>query len=984
MKTRSLARVVVALSIGLALGTNALWSQSTPVAARQPLDHSAYELWRRIISPALSDNGKFAVWVQANPEADGTLHVRSLASDAVQIIDRGEQPRISEDSRYLLFLIKPQRAAVHKARRDRVKAEQMPTDSLGILDVSDGRVTRVARIRSFKVPEEAAGWVAYLLEKGPAPDTTRADSAKTEPLVGPAGRVGGRAESAQPQTSEAGAQPQAKKNEKKKEDGTTLVVRNLNTGEERRINYVTTYAFAESGARLAYTRSTKRGTGDGAYVFELGTGKTIALLEGKGDYKQVVFDELGNQVAFLTNRDDYEAEAPAFALYHWTLRQPSARAVARLGSPGLPADWAPSEYAQPTFSESGRRLFFGSAPRPIPEPGDSLADDQKVKIDVWHWQDPYLQPMQLRQADQEKRRTYRAVVHLRDGKLVQLATLDMPSVVLAGGGDPDVALGSSDLPYRQLISWDTDYEDIYVVDVRTGARMRVLEKARPARISPEGRYLYWYSREDEAWYVQSTVGGRPMNVSARIPHIMYNEEYDVPALPSAYGSPGWTTNDRTLLIYDKFDIWEVDPLGRSARNITDGVGRHQNLRFRYVRLNPEERAIDPAQSILLSAFHLYTKQDGYFRDRVSGNSEPKRLLLEDRALGQLQKAEDADVLMLTRSTFKEFPDLWVAGPEFQNMRRLSDANPQQANYTWGTAELVEWRSGEGQTLQGVLYKPDDFDPNRQYPMIVYFYEKLSDNLHSHFIPAPGGSSINISFYVSRGYLVFTPDIPYRIRYPGQSAVNSVVPGVLSLMSRGFVDPQRVGIQGHSWGGYQAAYLVTRTNMFRVAQAGAPVVNMTSAYGGIRWGTGRSRMMQYEKQQSRIGRSLWDAPMQFIENSPLFWADKIQTPVLMVHNDEDGAVPWEQSIEFFVALRRLQKPAWLLVYNGEDHVVRRIQNQKDFATRMQQFFDHYLKDTPAPVWLTEGVPAVLKGRTLGLELEQPANKPVMEEAVRNRN
>ncbi len=204
-------------------------------------------------------------------------------------------------------------------------------------------------------------------------------------------------------------------------------------------------------------------------------------------------------------------------------------------------------------------------------------------------------------------------------------------------------------------------------------------------------------------------------------------------------------------------------------------------------------------------------------------------------------------------------------------------------------------------------------------------------------------------------------------YPGESAFDCIVPGVLSIVAKGFVDPARIGVQGHSWGGYQIAYLVTKTNIFAAAEAGAPVVNMTSAYGGIRWGTGMSRMFQYERTQSRIGGTLWEKLPRYIENSPLFWADKVETPVLMLHNDEDTAVPWYQGIEYFVALRRLNKPVWMLNYNGEPHGLRKYQNQKDWQLRMQQFFDHYLMDAPAPVWLAEGVPAVKKGRTLGLEL-----------------
>jgi dipeptidyl aminopeptidase/acylaminoacyl peptidase len=328
------------------------------------------------------------------------------------------------------------------------------------------------------------------------------------------------------------------------------------------------------------------------------------------------------------------------------------------------------------------------------------------------------------------------------------------------------------------------------------------------------------------------------------------------------------------------------------------------------------------------------------------------------------------VLLFTRSSFQRFGDLWVADSKFFEMKQVSRTNPQQKEYLWGSAELIEWTSLEGTALQGILYKPENFDASRKYPMIVHFYERSSDSLHSHMIPAPSSSSINRTFYVSRGYVVFVPDIPYRVGYPGQSAVNAILPGVSHLIDQGFVDKDHIGVQGHSWGGYQVAYLATKTRLFAAAEAGAPVSNMTSAYGGIRWSTGLSRMWQYEKAQSRIGGTLWDSTQKYLENSPLFRADQIYTPLLILHNDEDGAVPWYQGIELFVALRRLGRACWLFNYNGEAHSVRKDHNKRDWTVRLQQFFDHYLKDAPAPVWLAEGVPAIKKGKDFGLDLTKP--------------
>jgi len=647
------------------------------------------------------------------------------------------------------------------------------------------------------------------------------------------------------------------------------------------------------------------------------------------------------------------------------------RALAIQGMAGLPSGWWVSEHGDVEFSEEGNRLFFGTAPRPEAESDEEIPEWEEVKLDVWNWKDPLLQPNQLVQRNRELERTYTAAVQLRNGNVVQLATADIPNINVRDGED-DVYLGQSNLPYRQQISWDSPgYNDYFIVDAETGDRRMIMEgfQGGGVQLSPDEKYVTWWDGTDKGWFALSVDGGMPVNISSTIPHRVDNELHDWPMLPSSYGSAGWTEEDKEFLIYDRHDIWAVDPSGRAApRNVTDGVGRAQNVMYRYVRLDPDADAIDPDEPMLLSAFDRTTKASGYARDHVAGDGQPAMIMMDDYRFGAPRKAEDSDVIMFTRESFGEFRDLWVTSDaSFRDRQKVSNANPQMDEFLWGTSELVHWRSTDGLPLDGMIFKPENFDPNKQYPMMVYFYEKMSDGLHSHRAPTPGGSSINVSFYVSRGYVVFVPDIHYRVGYPGESAMDCVVSGVLSVLEKGYVDPARVGVQGHSWGGYQIAYMITQTDIFAAAEAGAPVSNMTSAYGGIRWQSGRSRMMQYEKSQSRIGGTLWEATPRYIANSPLFWADKVNTPVLMLHNDEDGAVPWYQGIEFFVALRRLGQPTWMLNYNGEAHGLRKYPNRKDWQQRMQQFFDYYLMDAPAPVWLAEGVPATMKGKTLGLEL-----------------
>lgn len=957
LKTNLLFALVLALPVTLSAQT------------RKPMDHDVHDIWNTISQRAISNDGAWVFLSVGPEEKDRELRIRRLDGDRSYVVDRGEAAAFSADARYVVTRIKAFRDSVKQGKRDKLKPDKMPKDSLGVVSLETGKVDRIARVKSYKMPRVRGDWLAYLHEKSiEQPDSMKADEKS-------ASEKGSEEESEEPEKKEEKAAketPDKKPNEKKdrkKTEGTELVLRRLSTGEETAYEHVVAYDFAEVGNWIVFTTASKDSSADGISAVHTATGERVVLLEGPGDYKGAVIDSAGTQVAFLSNRDSFAADQPAFTLYHWEAKSRKVRSLARAGTPGVPEGWWVSEHGKLSFSQDGKRLFFGTSPRPEADPEEEVAEDEKVVLDVWHWKDPLLQPNQLKRLKDEKNRSYQAVVHLKSGKVVQLATRDIPDIRLGSQGNADVCLGLSALPYRQLVSWDTRYYDAYLIDVTSGGSRRILTRTRHRpSLSPESTYAFWWDHEDARWMAMDVRKRRAFEISSGIPYPLFREDHDTPSDPGAYGSAGWTADDASFLIYDRHDIWETDPKGkRQPRNLTAGAGRADSLRFRYVRLDRDERSRDPKQPFLLATHSYRTKAGGFHRASFSGDAPPRQLILEDRLFSNPTKARDADRFLLTRSRFDEFPDLYVSDPDFSRLEKVSDVNPQQDDYLWGTAELTAWTSLDGDRLQGMLFKPEGFDPGRTYPMIVYFYERMSHILHRYAFPRPNRSSIVPSFYTSRGYVVFMPDIRFKTGFPGESAVNAVIPGVTHLIDQGFVDPDRIGVQGHSWGGYQIAYLVTRSDIFAAAEAGAPVSNMVSAYGGIRWGSGLSRMMQYEKSQSRIGGSLWEAPTRYLENSPIFWADKVKTPLLMMHNDQDGAVPWYQGIEMFVALRRLGKPVWMLNYNGEEHVLKKMQNKKDFTIRLQQFFDHYLKGAPAPVWLAEGIPAVQKGKTLGLEV-----------------
>jgi dipeptidyl aminopeptidase/acylaminoacyl peptidase len=920
-------------------------------AQKKPITHDVYDSWKSIQGTKLSRDGVWVAYALALQDGDGELVVRNLKTNAEYRAPRGRDPVITPDSRFVVFSKAPVKADVDQARKARKKADEMPKPGVGVVDLSNGQVTTIAEhVKSFRVAEDPVRLVAYLTAPEPA-DVTRGDGTR------------------RPQPSD---EQDGKPRPKKHEPGTDLIIRDLATGTQATVAEVTEYVVSKDGSAIAYSVSSKTPANDGAFLRRVADGSTKTLLTGQGNYKGFAFDGKAAQLAFISDRDDYAAKASRFKLYHATTDGASASEL-RVPSESRAGPISVSEYGRLEFSKDGGRLFFGTAAPPRPEPDDA---QDLIKVDIWHYKDPELQPMQKVRADEERRRNFRAMMTLADKRFTQLATPDMPEVRT---NDSARALGSSDVPYQQLVSWDGSYDDYYLVTLSDGSRQKILDKANfQASMSPGGNYVLYFEEKDDQWYVVRTSDGTKVNLTGKLGVKFQSETDDRPEHPAPYGQAGWTEGDKLVLLYDRYDIWEVKPDGSGGRMITNGLGRKQQIVFRYPRTEqpqpgaePEEggfrqrQADDPVVSttrpIVLSAVDERTKASGLYRVTVGSPAEPTKLVMTDKSFGVPIKARDADTYVFTVSRFEEFPNLWASSGAFTDMKKISDANPQQAQYNWGRSELIEYVNADGKRLRAILTKPENFDPSKKYPMMVYIYEQLTNNLHRYVAPAPGGSSINVTRYASNGYIVLQPDIVYELGYPGQSALKCVLPAVQTVLSMGFVDPQRVGIQGHSWGGYQISYMITRTNIFRAVEAGASVVDMFGGYGGIRWGTGMSRAFQYEKTQSRIGVPPWENPLIYMENSPLFWIEKIHTPYLTMANDEDTAVPWQQGIEFFTAMRRLGKEAYMFVYNGEAHGLRQRENQKHWTVHLAEYFDYFLKDAPKPDWMEHGVPYLEKGK-----------------------
>ncbi|MCP5023135.1 MAG: prolyl oligopeptidase family serine peptidase [bacterium] len=964
---------------------------------RRALDHSDYEKWNSVGRQSLSEDGKWMAFSVRSAKGKSTLTIREVATQKQYKVANSSSARFSFDSRFAAYVVQPDPDLIKKLKKEEKRKGDMPKPRLEIIDLVNDRHVTLHNVRSFSFPEKASGWITYSPSKASDKNAVTSSKSKikenysieasgltkfTPKAKAPAAREPV-ADEQEPGKEEPGKKKGAKKKSAKKrekDNGNVLVLRSLESGIERRFPDVTSHRFSKYGTSLAFATSATDAEDDGVFLLDLATSTLTQVISGRGSYNSIAISEDEKQLAFTSDRDDYGPVKPSLSMYLWSAGDEEAQKIVDEKAKALPKGWWLAS-GRPSFTEDGRRLLFSTQPKPedagktkkqLEKEKKAAKDDPKAVLDIWHWKDDALQPQQILQAGRERNRSYQALYDLEAGTMVQLATEDMPRVLVDDRSIADVAVGVDSARYAVSRSWESPgFSDSYIVDLKTGEATLVLEKVRAsASLSPGGSYVTWWDPDVQHYFAMSVSDRVTVDLSDDIPTSLANELHDTPAPPRSYGSAGWLDDDAALLLYDRFDIWQVDPSGTdSAKCLTAGVGRDTNIRYRYQQLDYEQRTINLEEPLLLSAFNEKTKASGFSQLHTASGPISSMLML-DESVGRPTKARQGDTLLLTRQSFRRSPDIWATTTDFEQLSRISSANPQQRDYLWGTSELVHYETEDGQAMDGILYKPDNFDPSTKYPMMVYFYERSSNGLHRYHQPSAGGSSINFSFYVSRGYVVFVPDIPYATGHPGHSAANAILPGIQTVVDQGFVDPARIGVQGHSWGGYQIAYLVTMTNVFACAEAGAPVTNMTSAYGGIRWSSGMSRMFQYEKTQSRIGGTLWEARDLYLENSPVFFADKIETPLLMLHNDKDGAVPWYQGIELFVALRRLEKPVWMLNYNGEAHGLRKKENRQDFAKRMQQFFDHYLQGATATRWITDGVPAVDKGKEFGLEPVEP--------------
>ncbi|WP_420386602.1 S9 family peptidase [Roseivirga sp.] len=893
--------------LSLAFSLLILFSISVQSQEKKALQLEDYGQWNRISNTELSPNGQWITYDYSPNDGDARFFIHEVAGDTVYSTINASRVSFSNDNQYVAFLVSPSEDKAEALRKQRKPVNR----NLHIYNLNSRSVEEIKDVQSFSFAEN----------------------------------------------SEYIAISKVKSDKDAEHSGTDLILKSLKGGTVMNIGNVSSYAFNETGNLFSYLVDADGDSGNGVYLLDLSNSRTWSIITGEYTYSQLSWNEAGNALAVLygkTPEGKVQRENTMLISKNLSAGMSSLSSVTFFSQ--APANHVISEYSGLNWNEAGTQIFLG-----IKEQEDELKkeDELKANVDVWHWKDDVVQSSQIVRSNRDKRATYTSVYNLQSGKLMQLQTDD---VSVRTNSKSKWAVGLNDCKYRGLRDRPSGYADLTAINTETGASQKIADEVYHFMgLSADGQYAA-YSKDTQVMLYQFE-SGKTVNLSANTEVSFENTEFDYPVEKPVYGIAGWSADGEWVLMNNKYDIYAFSLTSKEVKNLTDGVGRENEIRFRLTQLDPEADSYDLSKTLLMSAYGEWTKKSGYYE--VKMGKKPKALKFVDKMIGRPNKAKNADVIMYTQQTFEEFPDVWVANTDFKNEKKITDANPQQAEYKWGRRVLVDYTDKRGHKLQATLALPADYQEGKKYPMVIYFYEKMSQRHHQYSMPTYDDRP-HMSAYASNGYLVLMPDIVYDMGKPGSSALDDVTSAAQKVIDLGYADPERIGLQGHSWGGYESSFILTQTDMFACVITGAPLTNLISMYNVAYKRTGNLNGPIIEWSQGRMGVSPWDNMELYRSQSPIHNAQNINTPFLILHGTADGAVDWNQGLEYYQTARRLGKEVILLSYPDEPHHLGKEENQKDFQIRMKQYFDHYLKDAPAPLWMTGGIDHLDKKR-LGPEV-----------------
>ncbi|MES2589950.1 MAG: prolyl oligopeptidase family serine peptidase [Bacteroidota bacterium] len=937
-----------------------LFTSILSFSQKKIIDHTAYNDWKKIGEIAISNDGKYSVYTIKPHRGDGFLYLVNNQTQKLDSFPRSVMPKFTSDSKGLIFKISPGFDTLRKCELEKVKKDKWPKDSLGIFYLEKDTLVKIANIKEFSVSKEG-GRFAYLSNENKIPKNLTEKSKKKK------------------------AKKKKKGTEENESDGKLLVIKEIKSDDYAHIKNVTEYKFSENGEKVAYlSHFNNKVDSTRMWIFNfMETEKldkeskewipTKSSFDFSPTYPSVVsfdFDKAGNQLVYLASQDTIE-ENKVYQLYHYDYLNSKKSLLVDTLNTNFASNKSVSEHFEPYFSLDGTQIFFGIGEKPIKTPKDTLLENEKAKLDVWNWKDDRLQAQQLVELDRDKKDAFFAVYSLKSNSFLVLEN-DSMEVSHDENNPSKYVLATNSNPYETKYNWEfPNKQDYYRVNMED-ASLTLLEKSsiHGVNLSPSGKYFTYFNTKNSEQYVKDIETQVENCMTCGTKENWWEDLNGMPYVQGPLGVIGWGKGENQVFIQAKNQLYVYNISEKNLIPLISNEKLNEKNRYTINLWNRDSLYID-FENVYVTSFHEKDKSESFYLPKWhDSHLDLIEKISSNHSFYGFIKAKKADQILFQKTNLLDYPDLytttWTSNTE---AKQLSKTNPQQKEFNWATVDLISWKSYDGVPLEGLLYKPEDYDSTKKYPLLVYFYEMYSDELHNHYAPKPTASIIYPTEYASAGYLVLIPDIRYKAGYPARGAYDCIMSGTDYVLKKyKAADSTRMGLQGQSWGGYQTAQLITMTTRYKAAMAGAPVGNMFSAYGGIRWGSGLNRQFQYEHTQSRIGKTIWEAPELYVENSPLFHLPKVKTPLLIMHNDADGSVPWYQGIELFTGLKRLEKPVWMLNYNGDDHNLMKNANRIDLSIRMRQFFDYYLLDKPAPIWLIDGVPAVDKGKNYGLDLK----------------
>ena len=898
------------------------------------IDHTAYNRWNKIERQVISNDGNWIAYETTPLKGDGFVCVFNVLTNTTDTILRGKDPMFNAHSKLLLVKITPGYDTLRNCEFKKVEKTKWPKDSLYILDLGTQKSLKIAKLKQYKLSEDG-GRVAYLTE---AAKITPAKKKWYCPF-------------------------QKKEQPAPKSNGGLLVVLNNSLEKEFEKKQVTEFDFTPKGEWLSFITHQKVKSDSLSLHFYDFTSKSNHQLKNETAYKLPAWSPDFSKVAFLSSSDSSKTKQYSLHLmstadwFDWVIGDSLTKEIEQ--TKGI------SENRAPFFSKKGNYLFFGVADR-VKVVKDSLLDSEKVHLDIWHYQDKRIQPQQLVQLKEDLKKNDLFVLNMEQKKFLKLSD-DTLRVYVDENLMGDFLLATSNQRYAIQSQWSSPaLEDVYRIHLPTGEK-RLIKTAQGfgGALSPKGRFYSYFDATSKNHFLVDLEKNSETCVTCEVKNVTWHEDINgQPMLEGPIRDLQYVAGEDNFIVSSEFDIWNYSLETKKLTCLTENEGALNGIRLSLTKWESDSVYVD-LNDCYVRGLNTKTKASHIFSfQNHNGHVDFREVYHTDHSITSLLKSKNNKQIMLRKMSISQYPEISLMDSSFSDEKIISNTNPQQIDYNWATVELVKWKGYDGTSLDGLVYKPEDFDSTKKYPLIIYYYELNADNLHNHNAPRPSSSTINPVEYASAGYLVFIPDIRYKAGYPAKSAYNCIMSGTDFLLKRFPVDSLKMGLQGQSWGGYQTAQLITMTTRYAAAMAGAPVGNMFSAYGGIRWGSGLNRQFQYESTQSRIGKTIWEAQDAYIENSPIFHLPNVSTPLLLMHNDMDGSVPWYQSIEIYNGMRRLNKPCWLLNYNNDDHNLTKMPNKMDLSIRMRQFFDHYLLNKPAPSWITDGLPATKKGIITG--------------------